>query len=68
MKPRRPNTKTIKKVLEWLQEHNLSVYGDNIDPESGLQSHGCRDYSTVEDIIKIAKHFDNGTVSEEGGE
>lgn len=52
--PRRPSTRTLTRVLEWLATQNLSVYGPCVDFKAGVQTGACMDYD-VEQILKLAK-------------
>ena len=58
---RRPSTKTLKSIFEWLEEQGLSVYGQHMDVDSGEEMPGCRDYD-VSDVIKRYNHIKNGTL------
>lgn len=53
MEKRRPPTKTIKRVVEWLESQGLSIYGPNVNLEHGFQYPSCRDYD-FEAIMKLA--------------
>lgn len=52
---RRPSTKTLKRVLEWLHEQGLEVIGGNVDLEEGIQDYGNMTYDSVEQILLLAK-------------
>lgn len=54
MGERRPSTKTVKKVLAWLEEGGLNVYGPNIDIEKRILYPGCRDFSADEAIAALS--------------
>jgi hypothetical protein len=51
----------LRQVFSWLGQHGLSVYGANIDPETGEADGGCRDYG-LDDAIKVAKLIDENGV------
>lgn len=57
-KKRRPNTKTLQRVFEYLDELGLSVYGAYINVDTGQMYGGCKDY-TVEEVIKLDKLIAN---------
>lgn len=52
---RRPNTKTIQKVIDWLAENGFNVYGCD---EDGA---GFNDYDSAEEILRIIKAIENET-------
>lgn len=58
---RRPSTKTLKSVFEWLDEQGLSVYGMHMDVDSGQEYGSCMDYE-VEDTVKRYNHIKNDTL------
>lgn len=51
---RRPNDKTILKVVQWLDDNGFSIYGQTQDLETAEEYEGLRDYSG-EDILKLVK-------------
>jgi hypothetical protein len=53
--PRRPTTKQLRRVLEWLHTQGLDVIGPNVDLEDGRLGFGNRDYDTVEQLLLLAK-------------
>jgi hypothetical protein len=59
----RPQNKTIRSVVEYLESIGLSVYGQNVDlSESfGILYPSCKDY-TAEDIILYRKHYETGNL------
>jgi len=61
MANRRPNTKTIEKMITWLNEQGIHLYTDNADFETGQRSFGCRDVTEVNEVLNIYKHNKNNT-------
>lgn len=57
----RPQKRTIKKVIDFLDELGLSVYGQNMDVDSGQEFPSLR-YYDLEDIIKRYNHIKNDTL------
>jgi hypothetical protein len=51
---RRPNTKTIIRVIAWLEEQGLGVYGPAVQLEAKQRHFGQMDY-TAEQAIQYAK-------------
>jgi hypothetical protein len=62
----RPQDKTLKNVVQYLEDIGLSVYGPNVDLESGIRFHALRDFNP-EEVIKYRKlyEYDNIIDSEE---
>lgn len=58
---RRPTRKTIETVLAHLQSLDLSVYGPNMDVDTGEELEALMDY-TADDIIKRRKHIEKDTL------
>lgn len=56
-KKRRPPTKTLQRVFDWLQEHGMSVYGPYRDGDTIMGGH-C-DYD-VELALELAQLVDKG--------
>ncbi len=65
-KPYRPQAKTIKAVVEYLKaELGLSVYGQNVNLNSGEEYPSLMDYD-ADDIIKYRKLVENDELWSEG--
>lgn len=56
----RPQARTIRKVVEHLEELGLSVYGPNMDRD-GCEYPSLMDYS-VEDILCRRRHIDRDSL------
>lgn len=59
----RPNTKTIKNVVEWLESVDVYLYGQCMDVECGFLYPSQMDYSW-EDAIKRYDHIRNDTLED----
>lgn len=46
----KPQNKTIRNVIEYLEENGLEIMGPNVDVETGQQFGGCRCFSAEEAI------------------
>ncbi len=51
---RRPNNKTIRKVIEYLESVGLSVYGQCADLDAGVLYQSNMDYG-ADDVLKYIK-------------
>lgn len=61
--PRRPNKKTVLKVVTWLQEElGLSLYGQCADTEAGIYYGSLMDYD-IDQIEQLYKHLKDGTMT-----
>ena len=54
----KPRQETIKRVIDYLRDNGLSVYGENIDLDTYQEYGGCRDYN-AEEIPKYIIAFKN---------
>lgn len=62
---RRPPTKTIRRVFEWLEEYDMSVYGPCVDLETGQEIGGNMDVN-FRQAIKLAELLRKGKTWSEG--
>ena len=58
---KKPNRKTIENMINYFSEIGLTVYGPNMDAESGEEFCSLMDY-TADEIILRAKHIKNDTL------
>lgn len=56
-----PRLKTVEEWLNHLSELGLSVYGPNMDAETGQEYPACMDYN-AEEIVQRRKHMYDGTM------
>lgn len=64
---KRPNEKTIRKVVEWFDKIGLSVYGQNMDVGRGIEYPSLMDYN-VEEMLQRHEHILRGTIRQWEGE
>lgn len=64
---RAPQKRIIVKVIQWLEHHGLSVYGPNVDVETGQEFPALRDYS-AESAIKYIDLLRKDKIWREGDE
>lgn len=62
-KKRRPSTQTIKRVFDWLEEHQMSVYGPFVNLERKLIYGSNQDFDVVK-AIRFATLQDKGQMKE----
>jgi hypothetical protein len=58
-----PRGSTIRKVIEYLEEHGLSVYGPNANLETKIIYPACRDFN-AEDAVKFCRIQERGGFTE----
>jgi hypothetical protein len=58
---RRPTRKQIERVVNWLESIQVSLYGGNMDTETGQEYPSCMDYD-VDDCIKRHDHIKKDTL------
>lgn len=59
----KPTPRNLKEVFEWLDSIGLSVYGLNMDVETGQGYFGQMDY-TAEEAAMLAWHVRHDTIKE----
>lgn len=59
----RPQNKTLRQVIEHLESIGLSVYGPNVDVETGLLYHSLKDYN-AEDAIKYRRLYEHDEIED----
>ena len=58
---KRPSTKVLTGVLEWLRNNDMHVYTGCSDLETGQRGYGCMDIETADQVISVAKRNKNNT-------
>lgn len=59
----RPQDKTLRKVIPYLESIGLYLYGDNVDLEKGEIHYAQRDYDT-EDALKYRQLKEKGLLQD----
>lgn len=59
-----PSPKTIKRVVEYLNETGLSVYGASTDDVTGEQGPGCQDFD-ADRVLVYRKLYRSGKLHHE---
>lgn len=53
---RRPNTKSIQRMIDWFTENGIHLYSGNANLATGQRGWGQMDIDTAEEVLLIHKH------------
>lgn len=66
METTRYSVKTVQKFMDYLSEIGLSVYGQNMNTETGEELDAFMDYNATE-IVARRKHIEQDTLWSDNG-